>query len=955
METRFVAYDRLGARRGVLPSVLQADYVPTKNELPTLTMTYPRRARHSKYLENDPEVAFQFRHEGKWVEPLDARFRLQSTDFDYLEEAETKVYTFIGIGEAVRGIYIFDDLGLPVTEDGAVQFGKATAGEILCKVWDAAKDRGWQGFDRSFTSTHDSNGLRWNDEINVSLDVDNSFEAVLMYFVRGGLLDFHWEGRTLHAYNNGTYSRDSTSTAAPLRFNLSGGPTSVDSAPELTDRESMATHVIVNGEEGLRWEFPTGAVLPEGRREVFLSYSGVDEEATARILAAPTIVKYSNALKNTTRQYRINHLTKIKPLIDYRIGDYAMVEKADGEWERMQIYTVAVTVNENGVQGYVGLGDKIDTLLEILNEKVQRISGGASTESPGEVTPSNRKPSAPTKVMGTTQTYIDVWGVPKSSVMVSFVHDGKDEKGLTVELDRFSVQYRRGDSGPWTELFVLESTLRSGSYPALDTLGNDGEVQLYQFRVLAYARNGTLSDPSTIIDVWTKQDTTVPEVPSKPIAFAHGATFTIETDHRTWNNLVRTENDYSHAVVEMATAANASTWHDAGIILKDHKTLTLAGQGYGNRWFRLVAVDTSGNRSQPSTTAVAQTKPLVETDYLLRELDGAKITDNSIVTRSLKVTEDMMAKLLTVYEIKAGDIDVNNLTADYGFIQSFKANVLTANIITGSMIKGDAIDGKTITGARIRSAASGERVEMTNEGIRALDADGKELIRIGYGLKNGLSVRDPYTNQMTSLQNHVFGTEIINGQNTNSAYYYDPNYDNLTEAQQLAASRLETNNHRVWSDQRVFPTGTLEKSLPVYHESQRRPDGRGYANATFQAKSFSHVFMIWFTLTANVDTAYSFSDHEPGTSVRMRFGTKLAGSSDAVRWGSARFITFVNYSYYGVAQSSFTTHISLEEGQIYEIHYLIEMMDDNSQGAYAYADDFTIYSIPETMGYINGG
>lgn len=76
----------------------------------------------------------------------------------------------------------------------------------------------------------------------------------------------------------------------------------------------------------------------------------------------------------------------------------------------------------------------------------------------------------------------------------------------------------------------------------------------------------------------------------------------------------------------------------------------------------------------------------------------------------------------------------------------------------GSLIVDGAIDGKTITGALIRTAASGARVEMTNQGIRVLNSSNVEQVKLGYGIGTGMEIRNPATNALVPLSSIVFGT-----------------------------------------------------------------------------------------------------------------------------------------------------------------------------------------------------
>lgn len=664
MQTRFIAYDRLGGRRGQLPDVLEATIVPSKNELATLTMTYPRGSTWSKWFENEPEIAFEYwdDKDGEWVEPANARFRVVSNDFDYLEEVETRNYSLIGIGEALRGIYVYEANGLTVNEDGKVQFPKSTPGRMISHVWDSARSRGWKGFAKTFDAETDSAGKPWSSKLTLSYDNETSLDSMIMYLVRMGLLDFEWQGRTLHAYNPRTVlTRDETIGPNPLRFNLSGGPTGVDAAPESNDFENRATHVVVQGEEGLRWVFETGAVLPEGRREVFLSYSGVNDEGTALILAAPTIAKYSNSLKNTTRQFQLNDDTLRKPYANYRVGDWAMVEKEDGEWERMQIFQLSVLINmSSGVQGYVSLGDKIDSLLERLNEKVQRVSGGSVNEGTTPPKQSSLKPAAPTGLVVTSQTVSDYWGRPKSTIGVNFAHSGTDVNGAPIEIDRFDIQYRKG-SGPWAPLFYLEDN--AGTYSWLDAKDANGNSLTYSFRVCAVSNRGNYSSWSAPVTHTVSKDVVPPDTPFTPTVVADlGAIFVVTVQHKGADSSAM-PSDYSHMVIQMARS-ESGPWFDREFVTPPMVSAFINGEGYVTRWFRAIAVDEEGNRSTPSGVVSATTKPLVDVDIILKEIDAGKtrirnagelaLTDQLTLAKKLEASDKAISDANTALTGKGG-------------------------------------------------------------------------------------------------------------------------------------------------------------------------------------------------------------------------------------------------------------------------------------------------------------
>lgn len=150
------------------------------------------------------------------------------------------------------------------------------------------------------------------------------------------------------------------------------------------------------------------------------------------------------------------------------------------------------------------------------------------------------------------------------------------------------------------------------------------------------------------------------------------------------------------------------------------------------------------------------------------------VVDGAITTKKLAVTEDMTVELLKAHKVLAAEINTNSLAADTAFIGAMRTGILTADVIKSGMVAADAITAEslkadaitakhTITGALHRTAASGARTEMTKDGLRVLNASGIEQVKLGYGLETGLAVLNPFTNKMTALQNHVFGTQYLEG------------------------------------------------------------------------------------------------------------------------------------------------------------------------------------------------
>ncbi|GAA1089756.1 hypothetical protein [Nocardiopsis metallicus] len=141
-------------------------------------------------------------------------------------------------------------------------------------------------------------------------------------------------------------------------------------------------------------------------------------------------------------------------------------------------------------------------------------------------------------------------------------------------------------------------------------------------------------------------------------------------------------------VLREARVPATDTWEPIAL-LEGPTTITVAGQPYNTpRWFRLTAVDRSGNESDPSAEEVTRTEPLVDVD-------------------------------LHPGTVKAAHIQANAVTADKIDAGAVEAGHIRAGAVESRHITADAVNGKTITGAVVRSSAGpGPRWQADGNGIR---------------------------------------------------------------------------------------------------------------------------------------------------------------------------------------------------------------------------------------------
>lgn len=105
----------------------------------------------------------------------------------------------------------------------------------------------------------------------------------------------------------------------------------------------------------------------------------------------------------------------------------------------------------------------------------------------------------------------------------------------------------------------------------------------------------------------------------------------------------------------------------------------------------------------------------------------------SVSISGVKLYKQVGATLIQDGSIITSKIAVGAITADSGIIGSIDANVITVGKIMANQLHADAINGKTITGATIRTASSGSRVELTQNGLKQYNSLGAVVTDMSLG------------------------------------------------------------------------------------------------------------------------------------------------------------------------------------------------------------------------------
>ena len=401
-----------------------------------------------------------------------------------------------------------------------------------------------------------------------------------------------------------------------------------------------------------------------------------------------------------------------------------------------------------------------------------REAGLSQSELDAAVKDAQRKPAAPANAQIATDAYLAADGTPQSRVSMSTNVVTVDVNGKGISVTNYQLYGRRNVAGtPWRMLAERESPVL-----VFDPLPIGEE---WQFKIHPVSAAGVVGEASAALLVTMARDTTPPGKPAPMTATSRLGQVILSWNGKVEAGLANQPPDYSHSVVYVATSASAAGTA-VGQIGTGGDTFYPPEVPYNQaRWYFLVSYDKSGNPSPPSSRVSVSTKPLVNEDFIGEIVEGANLVDGSVTASEKIIGGTITGGLIQALAIEAGHIKANAITADKinaGAITTAKiaanaitadkiaANAITAdkiaaNAITADKIAANAINGKTITGALVRSAASGARTEMTNQGIQVLDGASNPLVRLGYGIATGMQVRNPNGGALIPLGPHVFGTQ----------------------------------------------------------------------------------------------------------------------------------------------------------------------------------------------------
>lgn len=685
IRARVRVYEPDGVLRGQLPVPLGWQAAFPLNDLSSMTLEYANIAAGVSILEAPCEVALELSDEsGNFVEHPNCRFLNIRQGQDLIQPDVTTKLTMPSYGWMLRKIRNIDTQTF--NEEGDRVFTDATVGTIINTFVTEAHTRGNTPFlVTDFSSTSDSDGEAWDDQITIAVPAGQDLWTLLQTLTSQGMCDFRMNKRVLQLYKPDTFlNRDLTTNPSAVVLHVSRD---ISAAPDDRSWEDIAHTILVQGDEA---NFATleQSVNPSpwGEWENFMTQSGVTDVSVLENLGLRALETANAPRTQMTREVLFRSQSPL-PLINYRPGDHVLSQDETAVMDDLRVRQITLNMTGEALTGNVVLGDKFIERDIRIQRQIAALNGSASTIGGSGTTPTTptppiedtRVPSQVTGVALQSTSFVDQLGRPQGQFSVQWDEVTQSTGGEDQDMESYRVRWQVEGSGNLHFRTVGADTL-------ITHVGADIEVlTTYTVQVAAVGTNGLQGAYSAAQNIFIPADDTPPTVPSTPEITSRLGTLRVHWDGLDEDGLPMPV-DLAHVTVEMGNTGSGP-FAQIGTVPSSTADLIVADQPYNSeRFFRLRAVDTSGNTSGYSDVASGTVTPLVDTDIIGEIIDGANIVDGSIVASDKVIANTITGGLIQALAINAGHIQANAITSDK----------IEAGAVTAEKVQAYSIDATRI-------------------------------------------------------------------------------------------------------------------------------------------------------------------------------------------------------------------------------------------------------------------
>lgn len=547
----------------------------------------------------------------------------------------------------------------PAADKQELIFSGEDAGSIIATIVGQAQVRGGlDGVTLGFSTTLDSNGAAWSTTASLTLSPSATLLEVLQELVEIGMIDgFELTADRVLDMWNPGGQGEDRTLTDPPLI-FRRGQNLVQSPRRHTVRNS-GTSTLVAGADNLYEDADDATALARRGRRIEIAGSANSLKDSGSVLA------YAQNLLATVTPgiHEVTHgLTfgarHARPMIDYRLGDWAWSDTR-GTLERLRIQQMEITLGPSGYEGSIVLDTTITDRVAAIARKLKRISSGTAVVGTSQPTATTDDGKAPAQVTGVTASSAAY--VTNAGVTMASVQAG------------WSAVTTNADATAADDIVGYFPAYRYGSGQSLAT---DWQVQsqvgglvadwsgvvpgkTIDVRVAAVDQWGRLGAWSSAYSLTSGADATPPPTPSTPVVDSYLGILTVA-----WDGLGSVGEsqppDFDRVDVHVSTSSGFTPDSSTRIdSLRTKGTIPWDGGSYGTTYYgKLIAYDKTGNAS------------------------AASAQDSALLAQ-------------------AGDGDISALSI----------GKLSAGIMSAIM---------TLSGI-IRTASSGDRVEIDTDGIHCYD------------------------------------------------------------------------------------------------------------------------------------------------------------------------------------------------------------------------------------------
>lgn len=629
------------------PYFVSLNILDVYNNVGSHTFNWNFNSANGSLLQSDSDLqiaALMDRRDGNGFQEIWRGFYDQDNYDPSMNESAIVQATGRSIVSILNNAIVYPQAGVGSTTT-SWSFSGASPGKIMHTLLAAAQTRGcFPLLTWDFTDGQDSSGNAWTHGFTNAFSAGTKLFDLLVSMAQGGLCDFSMTGFTLHMYNpKTTLATDNSSTVFIRRAR------EVVTSPEARDRTQIATVMLAQGDNGLNVERTATTYGALGRRESFLSQSGVTDATTLDYWADQALGAIDDQQISLTPTYVIDSSrgTPI-PWKDYTPGNYVSYD-VGGTPTKFQVNQIAASCGPGGptfVQPT--LNDVFFPREVLVSAALNRINSGAIVSGPAvsatpQPGPNPTVPSTPAFISANILTaayYSPATGTTLAQMELQWTTPTNTDGTTMIDGFQYLVQYRLAtvplypvlwsqlqgkawssiNGNPWTNpLATARNTQWTTVQVGIDnnTVIIQGLIcgETYQFQIACTDVSGNTGAFSGVSSFVTASDTVAPVQPDAPTVSA--SMVAVQVMHDLGSNSGGTYNlaqDLDHLEVHYSYDPAFNPQPGVGSATYLGKLIANAGMmaaqiaavgtfqvtNTTGIYIKVIAVDESGNASPPS-------------------------------------------------------------------------------------------------------------------------------------------------------------------------------------------------------------------------------------------------------------------------------------------------------------------------------------------------------------------